>query len=233
MINSINSTPMAREEMLQILSNLFVQRSSFYAQIILADLQNLPSLKAALAEKMDSKLVNEPTLIVANNNAFTKQNGNGNGNGNGHHNYIPAKPIINTPVVSHSIPQPNKVAPKTINTEEILIDLVVQKTGYPQSSITPDLKLLDDLNLDSIKAGELIAEAAKKCGVAGEIDPSSLANASLTNIAEVINSVMPVVEIPQPVKNVPFNHQVEEQNSANLNSNWVRNFSVEYVTNGR
>ena len=225
MINSINPTPMAREEILQILSNLFVQRSSFYAQIILADLQNLPSLKAALAEKVDSKLVNEPTIIVANNNAFTKQNDNDNGNGN--RNYIPAKPVIDT------IPQPNTVVSTTINTEEILIDLVVQKTGYPQSSITPDLKLLDDLNLDSIKAGELIAEAAKKCGVAGEIDPSSLANSSLTNIAEVINSVMPAVEIPQPVKNITFNNQIKEQNSANLNSNWVRNFSVEYVTNGR
>jgi len=225
MINSINPTPMAREEILQTLSNLFVQRSSFYAQIILADLQNLPSLKAALAEKVDSRLVNEPTIIVANNNAFTKQNDNDNGNGN--RNYIPAKPVIDT------IPQPNTVVSTTINTEEILIDLVVQKTGYPQSSITPDLKLLDDLNLDSIKAGELIAEAAKKCGVAGEIDPSSLANSSLTNIAEVINSVMPAVEIPQPVKNITFNNQIKEQNSANLNSNWVRNFSVEYVTNGR
>ncbi|MFO0052519.1 MAG: phosphopantetheine-binding protein, partial [Dolichospermum sp.] len=78
----------------------------------------------------------------------------------------------------------------TINVETILIDLVVQQTGYPSSSITLDLKLLDDLSLDSIKAGQLIAEVSKKCGVVGEIDAYSLANASLKDITEVIKSVI-------------------------------------------
>ena len=85
-----------------------------------------------------------------------------------------------------------------INVEKLLIDLVVEQTGYSSQSIGLDAKLLEDLNLDSIKAGELIATAAKECGVAGDIDPSSLANANLQEIAAVIRSAMPPEQNTQP-----------------------------------
>ncbi|MGV2387672.1 MAG UNVERIFIED_CONTAM: hypothetical protein LVR29_03000 [Microcystis novacekii LVE1205-3] len=39
--------------------------------------------------------------------------------------------------------------------------------------------------MDSIKGGELIADFAKQCSVAGKVDPTTLANASLQEILEI------------------------------------------------
>lgn len=210
MQSSNNSNSIPHAEMLQILANLFAQRSSFYAQIILADLQTLPSLKASLVQNIDSQPVAKLSPIVLNNNNILEHNnlassnGNGHSNGNGNSNQNSVQQITAPTSISAPIQQQNQVTPKpkTVNTEDILINLVVQQTGYPQESITPDLKLLDDLNLDSIKAGELVANAAKECGVGGEIDPSALANASLKDIAEVMKSAMPNNLASQPTETI-------------------------------
>ncbi len=73
----------------------------------------------------------------------------------------------------------------------LLISLVSERTGYPESSIAPTSRLLDDLNLDSIKAGELVAEAAKRVDAAGAIDATKFANASLEEIAAALAEVAP------------------------------------------
>jgi len=75
--------------------------------------------------------------------------------------------------------------------ENLLVSLIAQQTGFPQESITPEIRLLDDLNLDSIKAGEVLASAAKEFGVAGKIDPASYANAAIQEVAEAIRIAMP------------------------------------------
>ena len=75
--------------------------------------------------------------------------------------------------------------------ENILVNLIAQQTGFPQESITLQIRLLDDLNLDSIKAGEVIATAAREVGVAGQVDPTSLANATIQEIAEALRMVAP------------------------------------------
>ena len=62
--------------------------------------------------------------------------------------------------------------------------MIVAATGFPRESLAPDLRLLDDLNLDSIKSGDLIAGYAEKLGLAGQVDPASLANAT---IHEIVN----------------------------------------------
>lgn len=77
-----------------------------------------------------------------------------------------------------------------IDIEILLRDLVSERTGFPTQSILPESRLLDDLNLDSIKAGELIAVAAQKTGVAGVIEPSVFANATLKEIAIEIESAL-------------------------------------------
>ena len=76
---------------------------------------------------------------------------------------------------------------------------MAQQTGFDSKTIDLNLKLLDDLNLDSIKAGDLIANATKKFGVAGKIDPSSLTNATLKDIAAAIKAVMPPSEPTQAI----------------------------------
>ena len=63
-----------------------------------------------------------------------------------------------------------------------MIDLTHKLTGFDKQSITLDSRLLDDLNLDSIKAAELIGQAAKTLGIAGQLDPSKLSNNTLGEI---------------------------------------------------
>ena len=70
-----------------------------------------------------------------------------------------------------------------------LIQLVADHTDYPPDSIGLEMRLLDDLNLDSIKAGEIIAAAGKACGVGGLVDPAPLLNATLGTIATVFQAV--------------------------------------------
>ena len=74
---------------------------------------------------------------------------------------------------------------------EMLVELISRRTGYPPSSITAGSRLLDDLNLDSIKAGEVVAEALRRIGAAGAIDATRFANSSVQAIAEAIQEVAP------------------------------------------
>ena len=65
---------------------------------------------------------------------------------------------------------------------QLLMSLTHEITGFDRESISLNLRLLDDLNLDSIKAAELIGKAARTLGIAGQIDPSQLSNNSGTNL---------------------------------------------------
>ncbi len=70
--------------------------------------------------------------------------------------------------------------------EDVLISLVADRTGYPSESIMPGSRLLDDLNLDSIKAGELIATFAKQYDAAGKVAANDFVNSSLTDIVSAV-----------------------------------------------
>ena len=74
----------------------------------------------------------------------------------------------------------------TIQRAETLYDLVSEITGFPKETLTLDSRLLDDLNLDSIKSGDLIARYAQSFGLAGELDPAEWTNASLGEIVDLI-----------------------------------------------
>lgn len=71
---------------------------------------------------------------------------------------------------------------------EVVYKLAAEKTGFPQDQLKPEFKLLDDLNLDSIKAGSFMAALAKKYQIQGKFDPASFANASLQHIVETVES---------------------------------------------
>lgn len=75
----------------------------------------------------------------------------------------------------------NRTDPESV---EILYRLVEELTGFPQKTLAPELRLLDDLNLDSIKSGDLIGKFADRIGISGTLDPVEWTNASL---GEIIN----------------------------------------------
>ena len=59
-------------------------------------------------------------------------------------------------------------------------------TGYPESVITPDKRLRDDLNLDSIKVGELVVLMVKRANRNPKTILLLLANATLTVLVETL-----------------------------------------------
>ncbi|WP_319405545.1 SDR family NAD(P)-dependent oxidoreductase [uncultured Desulfosarcina sp.] len=71
-----------------------------------------------------------------------------------------------------------------------LLARVSEITGFPTASIDLSMRLLDDLNLDSIKAGDLIAHLTTEAGVSGRVDVQSLANASLADVVDRIAAGM-------------------------------------------
>jgi acyl carrier protein len=81
----------------------------------------------------------------------------------------------------------------------MLVALAAERTGFPAESISGHDRLLDDLNLDSIKAAELVADAAKRLGLAAEIDPSLFANARLAEIALALAERHPTPTGVEPV----------------------------------
>ncbi|MEI2583443.1 SDR family NAD(P)-dependent oxidoreductase [Scytonema sp. PRP1] len=175
-IERSDATNVSPQVVSQALFNYLTHRGKFLAEVIRADLQTLPLLPVS------------DTYAVNNNNGVRIQESR-----------VPTAAIGQSPapfaaIANEPKPKTTVEAPKNFNKteaiEELLIDQVVQRTGYPRESITLQARLLDDLNLDSIKAGELVATVAKECGVAGEVDPSSLANATLQAVAQVIGAVI-------------------------------------------
>lgn len=65
----------------------------------------------------------------------------------------------------------------------ILAGLAAKLTGFALSSMKPSLRLLDDLNLDSIKVASLIGDACLALGVEAPAEPTALAQFSLAEIA--------------------------------------------------
>ncbi len=108
--------------------------------------------------------------------------------------------------------------------EGLLVDLVSRRTGFPPESIQPGSRLLDDLNLDSIKAGELIAAASRKAGIPGRLDPSRLANATLAEIAAAIREASGTAT-PDGARSGSSSRSM----TASAPRNWVRNFVIDYV----
>ena len=98
---------------------------------------------------------------------------------------------------------------------EVLLEIASNMTGFPLESLSGDMHLLDDLNMDSIKAGELIASATMQLKITKEIDPMALAGLSLSGIAKYLDSLKPS-EIIEKKKSL----EVKEQMS------WVRSFSL-------
>ena len=77
---------------------------------------------------------------------------------------------------------------------DLLINLTHEITGFDVGSIFLNLMLLDDLNLDSIKAAELIGKAARTLGLSGQVDPSQLSNNTLGQISDRLNELVAAIQ---------------------------------------
>ncbi len=116
---------------------------------------------------------------------------------------------------------PAATATKT-DASQLIVTLAAKATGFPADQIDLSLRLLDDLNLDSIKAGSLIADACAQLGVAGQLDAAELAGATLGEIAGKLSGL---AGPPQPVSAAaPPPPAVTE-----TSGDWVRSFEMRLV----
>ncbi len=209
--SSLNQS--SNEELIKLLSDYFSQRGTFLAQVIRADLQS-----SSFRWSTSNGTATPKSAVPQQKNALTL-------NGAGVAQALPASEIPLPPDNGHKEATPVDRQP-TRSIETILVDLVVQKTGYPRDSIKLEARLLDDLNLDSIKGGELVAAVTKESGVAGKVDPSTLANATLQEIVDAVR------EVTQSGNEASDNRAVPTETvkvSVEEPIPWVRNFIVEYV----
>jgi acyl transferase domain-containing protein/acyl-CoA thioesterase FadM len=109
-------------------------------------------------------------------------------------------PVQVLPVTASAVSSVARAAPFTLeNVTALLVDVAARRTGYPAASITAESRLLDDLNLDSIKAGELVAEALRAIGAAGAIDATRFANSPIRVIGEALYEVAPKIATVEAV----------------------------------
>lgn len=136
-----------------------------------------------------------------------------------------------TPV--KSVSASNAVPPAGISVEDMIFGTITALTGFERSTLKPEMRLLDDLNMDSIKASELVANVAMHYGIAGELESTPFANASIQELAEAIRSKIgsgenaasvsaPVAEAPKKVVTQP---RVAETSLGKNKEPWVRNFT--------
>ncbi len=109
----------------------------------------------------------------------------------------------------------------TVNQDESPLNCVLQllseKTELPIATIQEDHRLLGDLHLNSISVGQLVAEAARRLGLAAPVSPTDYANATVGDIAEALQDLGEIKEI-KPIEKAPMGIDT-----------WIRSFTVELV----
>jgi enediyne polyketide synthase len=101
---------------------------------------------------------------------------------------------------------------------QTVYQMLSERTGFPVTTIKPDFKLLDDLNLDSIKAGSFIAELSKRYNIQGKIGASKFANARIDDVI-------------QAVSDLTADKGLSDANAVKVadNPDWVNAYSVKLI----
>ncbi|HAK59113.1 MAG TPA: hypothetical protein DCO77_01850, partial [Nitrospiraceae bacterium] len=131
---------------------------------------------------------------------------------------VPAKA---SPEEKETLPA-HDIGDNTASISDMLLELVEKRTGFPRETLSLEFRLLDDLNLDSIKAAELIAAVSMRLGLAGNINAAQFANARLSEIAATLARLGKEGEKQAEEK-------PETAAPAHSEKTWVRNFIVQYV----
>ncbi|UVA78729.1 type I polyketide synthase [Pandoraea commovens] len=108
----------------------------------------------------------------------------------------------------------------------VLLDEVSRVTGFDKSRLTPDARLLDDLNLDSIKAAALLAGIMRVTGVEGGGELVRLANATLQEIAAHVSGLAERVVDPSTAPDLPVQTVTPTQANDTEAPKWVRAYEM-------
>ncbi|MFT5836466.1 MAG: enediyne polyketide synthase, partial [Sulfurimonas sp.] len=134
---------------------------------------------------------------------------------------------LNSSIVMEPLPKTEeKAITETVSTSTLntLLDLATKMTGFPRESLNGSMHLLDDLNFDSIKAGELITTAVTNLKITKEVDPVMLAGASIDGIAKHLDTLLPETK----KTSLPVTENINPEPIAYART-WVREFILENI----
>ena len=106
---------------------------------------------------------------------------------------------------------------------EHMLSLVAEVTGFDKATLSLESRLLDDLNLDSIKAGDLLARLASLAGIQWPDDPAVLANARLAEIEAAVKQLQQQNSGGEEKAN---DNESQASPAASAPPSWVRNFEL-------
>lgn len=115
----------------------------------------------------------------------------------------PAAPVAAVPQLIQAVPQlptaQTAVAPATaepsgdsvppratgpVDVQQVVLEIISERTGYPVDMIEPDLDLEADLSIDSIKRAEIAGELARRLGAGAGADLTSMDDDELEELAK-------------------------------------------------
>ncbi|HJO93204.1 MAG TPA: SDR family NAD(P)-dependent oxidoreductase [Victivallales bacterium] len=115
-----------------------------------------------------------------------------------------------------------------INIMDYAIEWISNRTGFPKSSILPEMKLRDDLNLDSIKVGELVVNICQKLNKETPADPAVFSNSNLIFLISTVQNDFNAGE-ESGIRVQTSGHVTTTNFAVNNIEDWVRTFQIDRI----
>ena len=112
------------------------------------------------------------------------------------------------------VEQPVESSLPELSSLELVRQLVAERTELPLSAIQPGQRLLSDLHLNSITVAQLVAEAARRCGLPPPVSALRFADGTVAEVARMLETAPAAVTVEQTPPGV---------------DSWIRAFTVELL----
>lgn len=134
-------------------------------------------------------------------------------------NAMPTRPVV----TSQALPAG---APGAGSALEVVTSLVARYTGFAPKTLQPSLTFTDDLNLDSIKFGALVAEAIQALDIAHQIAAADVQPTSIGALAQQLQSLLATpAAAPTPAVATAVAQAPVQGFDISANA-WVRSFDM-------
>jgi enediyne polyketide synthase len=127
---------------------------------------------------------------------------------------VPARRLVPPRAEAMAATAPAEIDPSS-SAQQILLQLVAQRTQLPPAAITPEKRFLHDLHLNSITISQLMLEAGSRLSLSAPAAPAEYTNSTIAEAAAALESLR-----SQPA------HRPAEKYAAGVDS-WVRVLGLE------
>ncbi|MFF3445891.1 SDR family NAD(P)-dependent oxidoreductase [Streptomyces sp. NPDC002667] len=95
-----------------------------------------------------------------------------------------SQPPLTTRPSADQAPATAAPSVQDVDVQQVVLEIISERTGYPLDMIEPDLDLEADLSIDSIKRAEIAGELARRLGAGDGADLTGLDDAELEDLAK-------------------------------------------------